>query len=119
METQNNLYGAKIRARRQQMGISEGELGGIADLEAKDIQDVENGLRGLSDDELKGIASYLCLTDDFLAGEQSLADLVIADKAETEEMVEKMVGAFRNLSNQLNRRVAYNEIIDLVEGMVR
>ena len=107
--------GERIRARREQMHISQEDLAGVIDLDAQDIEQVENGARELPDAELGAIATYLCASDAYLAGDQDLNDLVESDQAETDQMISWIATAFRGLPNQMERHAAYTEIKDLLE----
>lgn len=109
--------GARLYARRKQMGMAADEVGGIIDLDAESVEAIEAGQRDISRSDLDGLLSYLCVTEEFLNGRQSLESVVAADQDEAGDMLAEMVAAFTKLPNQLARRVAFTELIDFLNGM--
>ncbi|MDR3708126.1 MAG: helix-turn-helix transcriptional regulator [Capsulimonadaceae bacterium] len=110
-------FGQRLRSRREQMGMTTEEVGGIIDATADDLEAIEGGQREISTGDLRGLCSYLCVGDDYLSGKQSLNELEEADKQEAEGMISSVVEAFRGLPNHVTRGVAYREIIDLLDSM--
>ncbi|HEY3331961.1 MAG TPA: helix-turn-helix transcriptional regulator [Capsulimonadaceae bacterium] len=108
---------ARLRARREQMGVTCDEVAAVVDLEASGIEAIETGERGLTAAELRGVASYLCVEEAYLAGEQSLNELVASDQANIDGMIASIVQAFRALPNIMTQRVAYDQMKELLDDL--
>lgn len=109
--------GARLRARRLQMQMTAEEVAGIIDLDGTGLVEIEAGRRGLSQSDHDGLMTYLCVSEDYLSGSQTLEELVGKDETEAAEMLANIVAAYWKLPNHLARKVAYAEAIDFLNGM--
>lgn len=105
----------RIRARREQMLITQKQVADMIDGDAEYVEAIERGLIEPTEPELRRICQYLCIDEGYLSGGQSLDDVVLADQDATDRMVAWIREKFRALANHAVRQVVFEQIKEIIE----